>query len=144
MGEYPHTWGLTHGHWPRLQTMVGMLLTFWFLAGQTLETTESVSQRHQAQPHQRQGQQCSGVMKLLIVSVLLVIVTLGDAAPLIFAAGIIKGSTIARGIYGLLGIQPENFFTTEPPPGEFGEFREFEVPEVGEFEGAVLDYFYNQ
>ena len=34
---------------------------------------------------------------------LLVIVTLGDAAPLIFAAGIIKGSTIARGIYGLLG-----------------------------------------
>ena len=46
--------------------MVGMLLTFWFLAGQTLETTESVSQRHQAQPHQRQGQQCSGVMKLLV------------------------------------------------------------------------------
>ena len=49
-----------------IQTMVGMLLTFWFLAGQTLETTESVSQRHQAQPHQRQGQQCSGVMKLLV------------------------------------------------------------------------------
>merc|ERR1712062_263844 len=76
-----------------------------------------VSQRQQAQPHQRQGQQCSGVMKLLIVSVLLVIVTLGDAAPLIFAAGIIKGSTIARGIYGLLGIQPENFLQQNPHLG---------------------------
>ena len=36
-----------------------------------------------------------------------------DSAPLIFAAKIIKSSTIARGIYGLLGINPEQFFTTE-------------------------------
>ena len=53
-------------------------------------------------------------------------------------------NSILNAIVFLAGIQPENFFTTEPPPGEFGEFREFEVPEVGEFEGAVLDYFYNQ
>ena len=69
---------------------------------------------------------------------MLVLVTFGDAAPLVFAAGIIKGSTVFRGIYGLLGrttfknvfflleylsilflgIQPENIFTTEAPSFE--------------------------
>ena len=72
---------------------------------------------------------------------MLVLVTFGDAAPLIFAAGILKGSTVFRGIYGLLGmlkkyfflsfmsillgIQPENIFTTEDPPSFEDNFFDY-------------------
>lgn len=44
---------------------------------------------------------------------LLSLLAAAHCAPLIFAAKILKTSTIARAVYGLLGIQPENFFTTE-------------------------------
>jgi len=57
--------------------------------------------------------QLLGIMKLLILLFLSFLLALTDSAPLIFAAKIIKSSTLFRGIYGLLGIQPENFFTTE-------------------------------
>jgi len=53
-------------------------------------------------------------MKLLLLCLLVSLLTsLTSAAPLVFAATIVSTSTLARGLYRLLGIEPERFFTTE-------------------------------
>merc|ERR1712066_906029 len=99
------------------------------------------SHHHQAPQHRRQGSSAVVVMKLPSALVLLVIVTFGEAAPLIFAASIIKGSTVFRGIYGLLGIQPENIFTTEAPLRTFEDIPSLE--NNPSFEENFFDYINN-